>query len=488
MNKKVANYLGKLIISVGLYLLLPLFSLLFYPTETNHLLHFIVPAVLGVIGGSIILKLSDGVTDLDIDFKEASLVVFIVWGVAVGLGSIPFISSGQLNLIDAIFESMSGWSTTGLSMMDVEQTPKIFLLWRSVMQYIGGLGFVVLVMSSLLKTHDFDLYQAEGRDDRFGSKLMDTAKIIVKIYVFYTIIGIVMYFLAGMNLFDAINHAMSALSTGGFSTKAASMGYWNSSIINLITMGLMLLGTVSFAIHYRLLIKRELQVINDAELKLGVVLIPSFAILIAGLALFGTQFSAGMEDIVFSVISALSSAGLGTVSFGAWPAASLLLLTILMIIGGGVGATAGGLKQERVIALWKSMVWGIKKELYDGDQEITSHFFLRGKRIELSPEYAQRILSYVALYIFTFLLGVFVFVASGYSVIDSMFEYASTLSTIGLSVGITSPEMPTFLKLVQIITMWFGRLEFIAIIIAILKLTTHFYELDVRADDSNYSV
>jgi trk system potassium uptake protein TrkH len=359
MNKKVANYLGKLIISVGLYLLLPLFSLLFYPTEINHLLHFIVPAVLGVIGGSIILKLSDGVTDLDIDFKEASLVVFIVWGVAVGLGSIPFISSGQLNLIDAIFESMSGWSTTGLSMMDVEQTPKIFLLWRSVMQYIGGLGFVVLVMSSLLKTHDFDLYQAEGRDDRFGSKLMDTAKIIVKIYLFYTIIGIVMYFLAGMNLFDAINHAMSALSTGGFSTKAASMGYWNSSIINLITMGLMLLGTVSFAIHYRLLIKRELQVINDAELKLGVVLIPSFTILITGLALFGTQFSAGMEDIVFSVISALSSAGLGTVSFGAWPAASLLLLTILMIIGGGVGATAGGLKQERVIALWKSMIWGI---------------------------------------------------------------------------------------------------------------------------------
>jgi trk system potassium uptake protein TrkH len=113
---------------------------------------------------------------------------------------------------------------------------------------------------------------------------------------------------------------------------------------------------------------------------------------------------------------------------------------------------------------------------------------LRGKRVELSPEYAQRILSYVALYIFTFLLGVFVFVASGYSVIDSMFEYASTLSTIGLSVGITSPEMPTFLKLVQIITMWFGRLEFIAIIIAILKLTTHFYELDVEVDDSNYSV
>jgi trk system potassium uptake protein TrkH len=129
-------------------------------------------------------------------------------------------------------------------------------------------------------------------------------------------------------------------------------------------MGLMLLGTVSFAIHYRLLIKRELQVINDAELKLGVVLIPSFTILITGLALFGTQFSAGMEDIVFSVISALSSAGLGTVSFGAWPAASLLLLTILMIIGGGTGSTAGGIKQYRIYIMFKSIYWNIKRQFF----------------------------------------------------------------------------------------------------------------------------
>ncbi|MGM0471431.1 MAG: TrkH family potassium uptake protein [Bacillota bacterium] len=476
MNPQLSYYIGRLLLVISFYMLAPLLSILFYPSEIEYVVYFIAIAFIGVFLGYIIIKSSRLETKHDINFKEASVVVTVVWIIMVFLGALPFTLSGELSLIDGLFESMSGWSTTGLTMIDESQTPKILLLWRSFMQYIGGLGFVVLVISSLIGADDFDLYQAEGRTDKLVPKLVETTRLIIKIYFGYTLLGVIMYLLAGMNLFDALNHAMTALSTGGFSTRGASIGYWNSNLVNLVTIILMLLGTISFVIHYNFVVKRRFKVIKDGELNLLLILIPLAISLVILLTKIWTEFIVKFEDIVFQIISALSTAGLGTVSLTDWHPAALLILTMLMIIGGGMGATAGGLKQERIVILWKTMIWGIKQELSAKDQVISNHIYLRGSRKKLSPNFVRQIFSYVILYLVTFLIGSFIFTAYGYPVVDSMFEYASTLSTIGLSVGITGSHMPTALKILQIITMWLGRLEFIAIIISFLKITTRFYD------------
>lgn len=469
ISKKIIRYCGILTLMLGVYMLIPLLSLLFYPDEANYAKYFLIPAVIIILLGFLVVKYYERDFELELDFKEASMITVGIWIIAVLAGALPFVLSNHLPLIDALFESMSGWSTTGLTMVSESETPKMFLFWRSFMQYIGGLGFVVLVMSSLVGTNSFNLYEAEGRTDRLMPNLTDTTKLIVKIYLFYTVLGIILYLIAGMNLFDAINHSMTALSTGGFSTREASIGYWNSSAVNLVTIILMLLGTISFVIHYNVLVKKKKKVINDGELKLLLSMISISVILIVLLVRIWDGFIVGVGNIIFQVISALSTAGLGTVDLNGWHPAALLILVILMIIGGGMGATAGGLKQERVVILFKSMIYNIRKELYNENVVLPHWIYLRGEKKKIADDYLVKIAGYTSLYLFTFLIGSFIFIAHGYSVIEALFEYASTLSTIGLSVGITGPEMPNLLKGLQIITMWLGRLEFIALIIFVVK-------------------
>jgi len=469
--RTIAYYFGKLIIGIGVVQLIPIPMLMFQTSTFLDFIAFIAPAALAIIGGYAIVKYTiNGATAFSM--KSGAVVVTLTWVVAVILGAIPFVVTGQLTWLDAIFEAMSGWTTTGLSMVDVSQTSPVFLFWRSLMQFVGGAGLAVLMLSAVVGPEANGLYEAEARSDRFVPNVIDTSRILLKLYLTYFGVGAVLYMLSGMTWFDAINHSMAVLSTGGFSTRGESIGYWNSISVETVTLVLMILGTTNFSTHYVLLTQRRIKTLMDNEVVAFFVLMGITVPLIL-YALVNTVYQGvghTFRIALFQAISALSTTGFQTVPFTHWTETAVLLIIILMIIGGGTGATAGGLKLYRISLAFKTVYWSIKSKLFPRTAIIRHTLNKQGEEVVISHEHLLEVAFYIFIYLMTYLAGVLVLMFSGFSLRDSLFEFASSLGTVGLSVGITGPDMPAAAKVAEILGMWLGRLEFTAIIVAISKL------------------
>ncbi len=403
---------------------------------------------------------------------DAALIVTFIWIAAVILGAIPFVLAQVLSPLNAIFESMSGWTTTGLTMVNPDKVPSIFLFWRSLMQFVGGAGLVVIMLSAIVGSLGPGVYEAEARSDHLVPHVMHTARMIIKIYLGYYVIGVILYRLAGMDLFDSLSQAMSALATGGFSTHSANIAYWHSLPVEVVTIVLMLLGTTNFATHHVLLSSRGRKGFRDTELKLMswliIVITPLIALSLfrTGLGNLGDSFRKGL----FQVVSALTGTGYSTTSLNSWSDFPIFLLIILMIVEGGTGSTAGGIKLYRAAIIIKSIWWWIKKQFYPSSAVIQRAIWRRGERLEVQDKHIQAVAGFIGLYLLTYLVGVLIFLGSGFSLRQSMFEFASAMGTVGLSLGITAPNMPLGTKVAEIFGMWLGRLEFIAIFHAFIRI------------------
>ncbi|MCD5390862.1 TrkH family potassium uptake protein [candidate division NPL-UPA2 bacterium] len=471
----IISYLGLLTTGLGVILLLPLLSLLFWPEEMSHLGSFLIPAIFSILAGLCLWRVFRPRGESPpLTTPDAALMVTVIWLIAVILGSLPFVLSKILSPLDAIFEAMSGWTTTGLTMVtDLDNTPHILLLWRSLMQFVGGAGLAVIMLSAIIGSLGPGVYEAEARTDHLVPHIMHTARMIIKIYLAYYVLGVVLYLMAGMDPFDAICHAMSGLATGGFSTKSENIAYWQSIRVEMVSLVLMLLGTTNFATHHALISSRGKKGLRDAEIKLMAWLI----ILIVPLVTFGL-FRAGsggsFRNGLFQVVSALSGTGYSTTALSQWGQFPLFLIIILMIIGGGTGSTAGGIKLYRIVIIIKSIWWWIKKQFYPSSAVIQRTIWRRGERLEIQDKHIQAVAGFIGLYLLTYLIGVTIFLGSGFSLTESMFEFASAMGTVGLSLGITRPDMPIACKVAQILGMWLGRLEFIAIFHAFIRIGRDF--------------
>ncbi len=469
----VISYVGLLILGLGGVLLIPLVSLFFFPGEVSYLKSFLVPS-LAAIGGGFSLWRGFRLKGeaLPLAAPDAALIVTFIWIAAVILGAIPFILAQVLSPLNAVFESMSGWTTTGLTMVNPDKVPHIFLFWRSLMQFVGGAGLVVIMLSAIVGSLGPGVYEAEARSDHLVPHVMHTARMIIKIYLGYYLIGVVLYRLAGMDLFDSLSQAMSALSTGGFSTHSANIAYWHSLPVEVVTIVLMLLGTTNFATHHVLLASRGRKGFRDTELKLMgwliIVITPliAFSLFRSGLGNLGDSFRKGL----FQVVSALTGTGYSTTNLNNWSDFPIFLLIILMIVEGGTGSTAGGIKLYRAAIIIKSIWWWIKKQFYPSSAVIQRAIWRRGERLEVQDKHIQAVAGFIGLYLLTYLVGVLIFLGSGFSLRQSMFEFASAMGTVGLSLGITAPNMPLGTKVAEIFGMWLGRLEFIAIFHAFIRI------------------
>lgn len=474
----IFKYIGVIVTAIGIFLLVPLLLLVSYPQELPYAASFLWAALVAFLSGGFLYFYSSKKIKKDpaLTIAEGGVIVVMAWFITIGLSTLPFIISGLLSPLHALFETVSGWTTTGLSVMDVEQTPALYLFWRSFMQFLGGAGLAVIMLSAIIGPHGLGLYQAEGRTELLLPQIRRSTKLILTIYSCYTLSGLALYMMAGMSFFDALNHAMAALSTGGFSTKTNSIGEWNSLTVEIITMVLMLLGTINFATHYLLLRGKIKDFFRSGEIQLVIVL-ASLAIPAASfLALREIYFGLGQAFRVafFQIISAISTTGFSTVSFNNWNMFGILLVIFLMLVGGGVNSTAGGIKQYRIYVMFKSLTWEFKKYFLPRSA-VTQNYIWRGESKDyLSPQQINQVANFIFLYVITYFLGVLIFVASGYSLGDSMFEFASALGTVGLSVGITSAQAPPLILWTTIIGMTLGRLEFIIIFVSIFKLGRDF--------------
>lgn len=461
---------------VGGALLSPLVSLFFEPEDFVYVKYFLLSAIISFIIGFILYKIIEKEENTTLKLKEGGIIVVISWLVAIFFSALPFVSGLGMSWTNAVFEVVSGWTTTGLSVMNVETTPKIYLLWRSLMQMYGGAGLAVIALSSILPMHGMGLYMAEGRTDQLLPHVRRSTRMIVRIYLGFIIAGIVLYFAAGMNLFDAINHSMAAISTGGFSTVTESIGYWDNIGVELVTIILMFLGTINFATHFALLQGKVKKFLRNGEIRLMGVLLVILIPLLVFVSLQGLYDNLGesFRQAVFQLVSALSTTGFSTISFTGWPFFANLIVIFLMIVGGGTGSTAGGIKQFRVYLIFKSIYWEIKNQ-FSPQNSVRENFVWRGEdKWYVKSEHIKEVANYIILYLMTYFIGVLIFLAHGYNLEDSLFEFASALGTVGLSVGITAADAPAAVIWTETIGMMLGRLEFLIIFFAFIKLFKDF--------------
>jgi len=468
----IIGYVGTIILGLGVVLLFPLLLYPIYPSEIIDMKFFIIPSMIAIILGYIMRRSLKSVKDVTLTIQEGGVIVIFSWIFTILISALPFILSGKLNFTQAIFESVSGWTTTGLSVVDVTKTSHMFLLWRSLMQFFGGAGLAVVMLSAIIGPHGLGLYEAEGRSDKLLPNVTRSTKLIMAIYSSYVLAGVILYILAGMDWFGAINHSIAALSTGGFSTEVESIGAYNSISIELITIILMIAGTINFAAHFLLIRGKIKEFFKVGEIRFMFFLfslsIPITAF-ISLRSLYGS-LGRGFRVAAFEIVSALSTTGFSTVGYGDWNYFAVFILIILMIIGGGAGSTAGGIKQYRIYIMIKSLIWNIKG-YFTPNNAIKQDYINRPEgKYYVANGHISQVSNFITIYLIFYIIGVLVMLAYGYPLQDSMFEFASSLGTVGLSVGITSPDAPMLVLWTQIFGMMLGRLEFFVMFFAGIKI------------------
>jgi trk system potassium uptake protein TrkH len=445
---KIWYYSSVLLVIEGMALLLP--GLIAYVIDndvTLSLIFFSIGAFSLIIGFLSIFLLGKPTR---LGYDEALSIAAFGWLLLTFIGSLPFSMSGYLSGLDGFFESMSGFTATGLTMFEkVDRLPKSILFWRSFTQWIGGVGVIVLFLSILIRSSGIaaKLYKAEGRTDRIATNIVSTARRIWGIYILYTflcMIGLVV--LMGFDkTFDAINVSMTCLATGGFAVTDNSIAAYSGSIAVFI-IPFMILGGISFASH-RFLLKGKLKEFFTIEVK-AILLI----IFVSSIFLMTRH---GGLDSSFQTTSALTGTGFSTATLADWDDFSKFVLSILMVLGGGYGSTSSALKMIRVVIIIYAVAWVVKKFLYSRKAVIP---FKIGRNTYPVEEIRVATL-YGILYIMVLCLGALIFMAAGHSAADSLFEVASAEGNVGLSVGITNTGMHAYEKVVLIIEMWVGRLE-----------------------------
>ena len=463
---KDCSTVGKLMMMIGLFVLAPVFVLFYYTEEMKFANAFLLPSLCSIVLGGLVCLFSNKRGSKCLNWNDtkaySSWTVIFAWLWGVFIGALPFVLGGQLRFVQALFEAVSGWTTTGLSAMDVSITPQVYLFHRSFMQYCGGLGFVMMMIVFVANRHSMDLYSAEGHPDKLMPTIRKTSRIIFTIYNVCLVLGTIAYMMAGMTLFDGVCHAMCSLSTGGFSTKLNSIGEYDSFSIEVITIVLMLIGTTNFA-ALLLLVRRKFKSffkVSEVRFMFGLlaVVIPITAIsLMNGLHI---SFLEGFRKSMFDIISALSTSGYSSMSYVDWPGFAQGMLILMMLIGGGIGSTAGGLKLNRVYLMLRIAILNIKKKNCPVNEVETPYYYKAQGRCTIDKEVKEDTTGFFVTYLFIFIIGsLLVTLTANCSLTEAMFDFASSLGTVGLSMGITNPMTNNATLIIEMIGMLLGRLE-----------------------------
>jgi trk system potassium uptake protein TrkH len=457
----------------GLVMLTPLLGLAAWPEERGQAAAFVLPGLLLTIGGLGLWGVLRPREPIPLTLREGGVIVLLSWVIVCLVSAWPLMLIHELSFAQAVFESVSGWTTTGLSVIDVADTSHLVLLWRSIMQLAGGAGLAVIMIASLAGPTGPGLPSAEGRSQQLVPHVRASAKLVLAMYSAYAALGTLACWLAGMGFFDAINHAFAAVSTGGFSTRPDSIGHWDSAAIEAAIIPLMLLGSCNFLTAYALIHGKIRTALRNTEIRFTALIVPLCAVLLFLLVSRSLHLplGKGARVAVFETVSALTSTGFSCTSYGNWPAFGILILTILMLIGGGTGSTAGGIKQYRVALLLKSFAWDLVRAFRPRATVVEYYVWQGEEKDYIDDARVRQVATFVFLYLATWLIGAALLTAYGYEVQDSLFEFASAIGTVGLSLGVTAPDAPTGVLWIEAAGMFLGRLEFMVVIISLGRLT-----------------
>jgi trk system potassium uptake protein TrkH len=460
------------VLALGVALLVPLTISFLY--GDGSWVSFLLPAVvIAAIGGAGMLATQppSGRTVVYVSNRDVYLSVTLAWLLAALLGGVPFLLDGTFgSLLDSTFEAMSGFTTTGASLLsEVEtETPSI-LFWRSMTQWLGGIGIVVLfvAVAPMIGFGAARLLGAEVSaltETRFTPRIASTAKALLAIYLTLSLAQVLALLLAGMDLYDAVVHTFATVATGGFSTKTASIGFYDSVAIEAVISVFMVLSGVSFSLYYLLYARRRLDVVLDRELLTYLAIIAAAIFFVWGMLVFEGDYAdsegKAFRDSAFTVTSIVTTTGFVTADFDAWATGAKITLVLLMFVGGCAGSTAGGIKVIRVIIVFRTVFEDVFRMVHPRavtPLRIGTRVLPEGVRMAVLGLFAAWIVVFV---LATFLVGI----QRDLDPFSAATAVAATLNVIGPGMGSVGASesyetINVFGRVVLTLCMLLGRLE-----------------------------
>ncbi|MGN0982512.1 MAG: TrkH family potassium uptake protein [Candidatus Limivicinus sp.] len=469
MNRRmICRVLGFILLCLTALLVLPTVAGLCYGESVSHFL--ITMAISGMAG--FLLTRVRPYSDV-IYAKDGFVVVSLGWILMSMIGALPFVLSGDIpHYIDALFETVSGFTTTGASILDdIEGLSRGCMFWRSFTHWIGGMGVLVFILAVLPMSgeHSMHIMRAEVPGPTVGKlvpRASQTAKILYLIYVAMTVLEMLLLLLGGMNFYDALLHAFATAGTGGFSTRAASIAAFDSVYLEMVIAVFMVLFGVNFNLYFLLLIGRWKDALKSEELRwyLGIIAASVMAIALGISKMYG-GIATGLRHAFFYVASITSSTGFGTVDFVTWPEYCKWIIVMLMFCGACAGSTGGGIKTSRVIILFKNVACEIRQMVHP---RAVTRVQLDGKRVDAAG--LKAVSTFFTSFMLLLIVGSFLISLDGYDMATNFSAVLSSLSNIGPGMSLIGPTGNYNIfsygsKLVLTITMLIGRLEIFPILI-----------------------
>ncbi len=470
--KIVLRDTGAILLAVGtitvIAALVPL--LMDFEKEIQHVPWILFTMIIFLVVGAFFRLIGRGEGDPKI--KHAMIIAALSWLLISLISTIPFYYieyAEKMDFLSAFFEAVAGWTGTGLTMVNLESTlPHTIQFWRTFTQWVGGVGVIVLTLIVLARpgTGSFTLYRSEAREEKIHPSIISTVKSIWWIILLYTFIGITVLFLAGIPLWEAINHAMTGLTTGGFSVTDDSIASYGAFTQALI-IPLMVAGAIAFVAHYDILSGKIKNFFKDVQTQVLIALLILGILFLTFINMdYYSTFLQSFKYSAFQFASALTCTGFATADILSWGASAKMILSFAMVIGGAAGSTAGGIKLFRMILLAKGTGWKLRDIFLPPKGAI--RYKLGGKplaRDEALEEITEAsILSFLWL-ILLFIGIMMILYTTNASLENAIFEVCSAQGNVGLSTGITSAGMDSIAKTMLIINMWIGRLEIIPILV-----------------------
>jgi trk system potassium uptake protein len=417
----------------------------------------------------------------ELELRHAMVVAALAYLLVPALSAIPFLIIQHMSPVDAFFEGISGWTGSGLTMIPYpENSSYAIQLWRSVIQWVGGIGVILLMVAILIRpgTSTFIMYQSEARKEKIKPSIRSTINMIWLLYVVLTVLGVALLVVVGMPLWDSINHSMTTLGTGGFSIYSDSIAHYHSVPIEIVIMFIMILGALPFAFIYKTVMRPKSLLPLDPQVK-------AFAFfIVVGVLLLATELYFQQRDLLdsfriaaFQLVSAISCTGLQSTDITGWSQAALLITSIFMVIGGCAGSTAGGIKVARAVFLTSELELWLKRTLLPRNAILT----LKMGKKRLNEEIINKELAEASLISFLWVITILVsvillthIVPTTYDLSHVIFMVCSAQGNVGLWCGFVDPSFHLAGKVIIMINMWIGRLEIIPVTLLIRSLIKGF--------------
>lgn len=462
----VQRLIGLMLMAFSVTMLPPIGVSLWY--ADGQQMHFLLSLALS-LGAGLLCWLPVRHQRRELRVRDGFIVVTLFWTLLGMLGGVPFVFSPHLGFTDAVFESVSGVTTTGATVIaGLDALPRSILYYRQQLQWLGGMGVIVLAVAvfPMIGVGGMQLYRAETpgpmKHQKLTPRVRDTARILLLIYCALTVACAVAYWLAGMTPFDAIGHSFATVSTGGFSTHDANLGYFHSPLIEGIAMVFMMLGAMNFALHFRAWSQRSLRHYLRDEETMAFLGFAAVSVVVVTVLLWLVQGNyadplAALRYALFHVISTLTTTGFTTTGFYAWPSFVPVMLIFLSFLGGCAGSTAGGLKVVRVLLLLKQALREVSLLIHPRGVVVVK---IAHKPVE--PTVVNAVWGFFTLYVLSTAVITMVLVGTGLDVVSAYSATAACLNIMGRGLGEVAAnyqQVSVFGKWVLVFAMLLGRME-----------------------------